>query len=179
MKFAIIFLILVSVQLVAGFGASAPYWDDRPLRLMQGEQEIVEITLQNLVGNEDITLQATIVQGNDIAKIVGPSEINVPFGTRDIVVPIEITIPEQAFAYDTYPVSIGFTPVKGETSDFVRLSSAIGSSFDVIVEPDPSLEVAQSRGMPIFYGALVMIGLLIGIVGLALIRSIKRHRVQR
>ena len=79
----------------SAFGASTPYWDENPLRLAPGESTIIELTLQNMMGTEDISLSAEITSdGEGIATLVNPDMIySVPLGTENIKVPIEVTVP--------------------------------------------------------------------------------------
>lgn len=54
------FLITLSISLISASGVAVPYWNENPLRLAPGETTIIQLTLQNKVGNDDVTFEATI-----------------------------------------------------------------------------------------------------------------------
>jgi len=125
----IFFLIVVLSFLVSGWGPSYPYWDENPLYVGQGDSEIVVITLQNMVGGEDIVVK--VETESEIASI-GGYDYEVPFGRKDIEVPIEVKIPRKASIGDRYDVSLSFRQFFVEDG-MVSVAGKIVKSFPVIV----------------------------------------------
>ena len=65
----IIFGILLLANVVSSAGIVSPYWKDYPLEMSYGETKIVNFVLQNMVGNQDITVNVKLVQGSEIATL--------------------------------------------------------------------------------------------------------------
>ena len=93
-----LFLVLGSLVLlttmVGAAGVTAPYWDGNPLYMKAGTSETVTLTLQNMAeGSADMTFNAAIEEGSEIASL-SQQTYSVPFGIKDVEVPVTITIPE-------------------------------------------------------------------------------------
>ena len=87
--------ILMIIPLVNAFGVSTPFWGEHQLVMAPGETKDAYVELQNMVGDEDITLKAEITKGSEIATLIDPStEYLIPSGTRDVKVNIQVTMPK-------------------------------------------------------------------------------------
>ena len=59
-------LAIVLVGVVSASGVSSPYWDSdpaNPLKVYKGETKTINLNLQNMVGNEDLTYSVEIKEG--------------------------------------------------------------------------------------------------------------------
>jgi len=75
-------LILLSNSILA-FAVSSQYYGNNPLYLQPGESVEMFFTLQNLASTEDVRLQATVTEGEDIIELTDSSEIyDVPSGEK-------------------------------------------------------------------------------------------------
>ncbi|MBS3160591.1 hypothetical protein J4213_02720 [Candidatus Woesearchaeota archaeon] len=92
-----IFLLVILSYSVDSFGVSSPYWDENPLYLNPGESKEFEMVLQNMVGDQDITVIAELNSGSEIASLMDESTTyNIPIGNSNTPVKIKINIPEDA-----------------------------------------------------------------------------------
>ncbi len=145
-KGVMIFALLMAVCLstsVAAFGISSPYWKENPLVMSPGESKEVHMTLQNMVGDEDLTVQAALVSGSEIATLTDESNVyEVKAGTADTKVNMDIVVPEDAMLEDSYNIVVSISTVTSSEGGGVSLGSAIDKSFEVIIEaPVPEEEM--------------------------------------
>jgi len=155
-------VLIFSVGTVSSWGASSPYWNERPLYLMPGESADVNLLLQNMVGGEDITFEVAIVSGGEIATLVS-SEVEVPFGQKDVPVGLRVAIPSNYELGRVYGVRVSFSPLAvASESGNVGLSGRVLVSVPVSVG-DPSLSppVVWSKWPLVILGALVILGIVI------------------
>ncbi len=54
---------ILLIGLASAFGVGAPYWEDNPLVMERGTTKNVEINLQNMVGNDDVSVKAELKGG--------------------------------------------------------------------------------------------------------------------
>jgi hypothetical protein len=133
--FGIILLFTIIFTLnVNSSGVSSPYWDDNPMYAQAGEIKEFSYTLQNMVGNEDIKMQATLEGDASVIQFVNKNSIyNVPFGSNDIKVPVRVTVPSNAKEGDEYQVGVRFTTISDNTGKPVVIGAAFSKGFKVIV----------------------------------------------
>ena len=113
----IIFLIVIIAlsPLVNAFGATAPYWKEKPLILAQGETKTFPIMLQNMVGEKDITLKAELISGKEIAALEDPDKSYlVSFGKKDVPINLKIQIPENDEIGKNYTIAIFFKQISSQ-----------------------------------------------------------------
>lgn len=163
--------LLFVMPLVSSFGVSAPYWEDNPLVLAPGEQAEVRLKLQNMVGAEDIVLQATISSEGEIAMLLDSSSLyTVPRGTEDVIVPVRVTIPSDAVPGSVQRVSLTFVQVAGADEGTVQVAGAFSTSFPVQI-----MAHAQDSSRP---WSLLPLVIVVGIVGFVIF-VIMRSRSKR
>ena len=128
--FAIIF-----THSTQAFGVSSPYWNDNPLILAPGEEANVALNLQNMVGDKDIILRASIKSGGDIATLLDSNlDYSVPIGKDDVNVDFLVNAPKDAKAGDEYIVVISFKQI-ATTDDnaFLQIAGEVTKSIPVKV----------------------------------------------
>lgn len=138
LKMIVCAIVLLSIINVAtAFGVTAPYWDAKPLTMHPGETRDIQLTLQNMVGNKDITFKANIEEGLGIAQLTDKNpEYQVPFGVKDVAVNVRITIPADAEA-GTQQVGVSFNQItepSGETGKLVQLGGGVKGIIPVVIE---------------------------------------------
>jgi hypothetical protein len=178
-KFAILPLaLLFAVSIVSAYGVGAPYWTENPLKLSPGDSEIINLKLQNMVGDEDITLKAEIVEGNDIAELLdSDTTYTIPFGTKGYEVPLKITIPSDAKLGDEYKVSVYFKEIASAGGgEMLELATGVEKGIPIIVSTtSPAKTTSSSSGSSSIW-MIVLIALAI-LVGYLLIRK-KQQKTQ-
>ncbi len=159
----IIVLILV-LNLVSAFGVSSPYWGDRPLVMAKGEKKIIEFTLQNKAGDEDLLIKAEMIKGHEIAEMKY-EEMTIGAGTTGNKFPVEIKMPRNATEPYTIEIIIKTAPAgKGAP---VTLGVGAGIRFQVY----PSEEVVEPSLFEnkllwfIIIGIIALVGLILIILG--------------
>jgi len=131
MRFIILLsLLVISLNLISASGVVTPYWSDNPLKLAPGESITVQLTLQNMVGQEDISLEAT-VSGTGVTLLDGPI-YNVPLGA-EVPVNMRIVVSKNANVGQTYDISVSFTEISTGEGGMLRVASAITTRFPVQV----------------------------------------------
>lgn len=141
---AAIFLVLsiVLAGFASAFGVGSEYWKGNPLRISPGETKTIHLTLQNMVGSEDIRIKAFLIEGAEIAK-VEEKEYLVRLGTKDTQVPVEISIPTDVELDDQYIVTLSFQTVTSGGTGTVALGTGIDTTFDVLVVEQAPIEVPE------------------------------------
>lgn len=171
--FASLFITLVMmISSVSAFGASTPYWDKNPLKLTPGEYTVVELTLQNMVGNEDISLIAEITSdGDGIATLVNQDNVYfVPLGIEDVKVPIRVEINKIIKQGDTREIIISFTQVSSNQEEgMVSLSNGFTTKMtvEIVAEEESVLfNPSQSvdKGVPMWIWLLIVAIIILAVV---------------
>lgn len=161
-----ILTVLLLIPAASAFGVSSPYWTDNPLVMEPGESREVILSLQNMLGGEDMTIQAEMIGGSEIATIIDSDTVYpVDFGERHVPVTLSIAVPGDAELGSAYSVNIEFKEVKASEGSFVGLSTAVATSFPVQVgESAPEVEVQYpvepQQGPNYLWIGLILIALL-------------------
>jgi len=181
------FLIVTSLSLVfaifligfaGAFGVSSPVWKDNPLIIFPGETKIIDLALQNMVGNENVTVRPTITKGLEIASTPNKDYL-VELGTKDTEVPITISIPLGVPVDSSYVVTVAFkTVVLGEGGG-VSIGTDIDTTFDVLVVQAPPPEPSERLLILLLIIVIVVILILIFIFWIFRRRKVKKKRRKR
>ena len=130
-------LIILILPEISAFGATSDYSNQNPLIIKTGETKDVAITIQNLAGNEDITLEAEIISGSEIASITDLSKnYFIPFGKKDVKLNLKLKIPKNP-EKDNYFLSVTLKkiPEKSEKNEkILEITNAVTTSFPIIIE---------------------------------------------
>jgi len=142
---------LMLVSLISAFGVSSPYWNENPLKMARGESTTVNLNLQNMVGEGDVSVKVILIEGEDITYL--PQEIyTVKGGTSDTMIPLKIKIPKDAQPGETKKVKIEFKTIQGDTKGIV-MGTGMTIAFDVIA----TSEVASNSTKTIILAIAVII----------------------
>ncbi len=132
---AILAAILFSISIAAAYGVTAPYWKENPLKMKAGETRDIQLLLQNMVGNEDITLRASILEGKEIATLIDKNlDYKVPFGERELKVNLKITTPPDAQLNQEYIIHLFFKQVSENEGGMLELATGVEKIIPVIIE---------------------------------------------
>jgi len=186
--FALVILLITSLS-VAAFGVTAPYWSGNNLNLIPGETREVIFTLQNMVGDEDLTLSMEVSSDKQYVRLLDDSTTyEVPAKTKGVPVRFEVIIPEDAVRGSLIPIKLYFaTSVEG-TSGQLALGTGITKGFDVFVagasspvaDKPPVFEKPQEESVSILSNkeivAAIIVILLVAIVWIFLKRSRRNQR---
>ena len=127
---SVLMMTLVAVSLVSAFGVSSPYWDTNPLVMARGEVRTVNLNLQNMVGDEDVTVKAELVAGDDITSL-GQDTFVVEAGTSNTMVPLKIKMPKDASPGESKTVQVEFKTVQDDTGG-IAMGTGMTVFFDVV-----------------------------------------------
>lgn len=129
------FVILFALK-VNSVGVSSEYFTENPLIMSPGETKDIQITLQNMVGSEDVTLKGSITQGQDIATITDTNSVYlIPFGQKDIKVNIKVSIPAETQIGSSKDIIVSFlTVTPGDTTGTIRMGMGIDKLIPVKVQ---------------------------------------------
>lgn len=131
--FASIIFILI-VQNAAAFGVTAPYWQENPLLLQPGDTRTITFSLQNMVGDEEVSVSVEVIKDKSYIQHTGSSNrYTVPPQTKDIQVPFEIKIPTNTKMGSKLPVEISFLTTAEGSSGKLALGVGVTKVFDIIV----------------------------------------------
>ena len=156
-------------------GVASPYWNGNPLKLSPGQSSIVDLSLQNMVGSDNITLNASISSGTEIASILGDSQYNVPLGSNNVPVQIKIQVPNSAKIGASYDVEILFSQVSSGQGGMLNVASAFTTSIpvEVVGSNESSLSNSSQQGSPLLY---IMILLVVLIAAVLIFLKAKRKK---
>ncbi len=169
--------LLVMTSFISAFGVANSYWDDRPLKIAPGESKIVLMGLQNMVGDEDMTFKANLIDdGGGIASLVDKDlEYSVPLGT-EIDVPIQIEIPEDTEIGGRKKIVVSFTQISVGGGGMVSLIGGVVSNFpvEVVVEEESELYVPETKkGLSVFWIVIFSV-----VVALIILLIAKREKLK-
>ena len=131
-------LVLIIIPAAYSWGVSSPYWKSHPMRIAPGETIDFNLTLQNMVDNYTITVKVDMIDENGIAELMDTNTVyDIPFGRKDIGVPISVTMLKQVTVGDKYEFRVRFRTVTYDPGGGV----SIGIGYDriipvVVVMPD-------------------------------------------
>jgi len=155
----LIFITLIILGVVSAAGIVSPYWQDYPLQMNYGDTKIINFTLQNMVGNKDITVDVKVSKGSDIATL-DKTTYTAKAGTSDTVIPVTIKIP-QSYDKQVQPVELEIKTVSANAGGMVSLGVGWTPSFNVVVSEKP---VQKSTLTGIIIGLILIIIILAAII---------------
>ncbi len=174
MMVSLVLILTMAISLVSAFGASTPYWDEHPLKLAPGESTLMELTLQNMVGDgSDMVFKAEITNdGDGVAALVSSDTLySVPFGTEDVKVPIRVVVPEDIAQGGKREVVVSFMQISSEEEGMVGVSGGFTTKFvvevvgveDSVLFVPPVVEPKAEEGMPM-WGLILAIVIVLTII---------------
>jgi len=166
-------LVLVLISFVSAAGIVSPYWKDYPLEMHFGETKTVNFVLQNMVGNEDITVKVELKEGGDITTL-DKDTYTARAGTSDTLIPVIITIPED-YNKGMQKVELEIKTVAEDTGGMITLGTGWIASFNVILSEKP---VSKSLLISVII-ALIMALIILVIVILVLVLRKKSDKVNK
>lgn len=135
--------ILLTVNFLSAFAVSSAYYEGNPLLISPGEEKTVDVVLQNMAGSEEIVVAAKIVEGENIARVVGfEDSYSVPVGERRKV-SLKIDIPEEFRIGDETDVILSFSTVSDSESGTFGFGSGIESVIPVKIIASSGVEEKQ------------------------------------
>ena len=156
-------LILFSINLTSAAGVAVPYWNENPLKLAPGESTTIQLTLQNMVGDEDVTFEATL-SGEGVALLDG-SIYSVPLGA-EVPVNLKVDVPKNANIGENYNIAISFRETAREGGGMIGVTGAVTARFpvEVVGEEDSLLYGKKSKSefdawMFIILGLIILVGI--------------------
>lgn len=166
----ILFLLVLSLNFVSGFGVSIPYSVQDPLRLYPGQSAEVIVGLQSSINEGDLIIVPEILEGQDIVNIVDTSkEYNVrsnqPVGAA---IHLKVSIPDNENIKKEYTIKLVLRDITKKEGRMIGVSTSIGASFNVsVIEELKQPELKRVKGTKVFF--LFELFLLIAIVAIILI----------
>ncbi|HIG52363.1 TPA: hypothetical protein EYQ19_03095, partial [Candidatus Pacearchaeota archaeon] len=118
-KFVLVlfFVFLVfSLQVVSAAGAGTYYSKNNPLKMYPGQEKEIILYLQNAKGDTDLIFETNLVDGSEIAEIVSGNVYEVPFGTVDKNVVLNINVPEDSGVGQEYKLVVEFRQISAGVS---------------------------------------------------------------
>lgn len=157
--------LFILINFVSAAGIVSPYWKDYPLEMYFGETKTANFILQNMVGTEDITVKAEIVDGTNIATLEQDT-YTAPIGTSDTIIPITITIPKE-FDKSVQKVTLKVKSVTQDTGGMITLGTGWTTSFNVILSEKP---ISKTTLIWIIISILIILIILVLIILLLLLK---------
>lgn len=142
---------------VSAFAVSSKYWEEKSLELYPGQSEIVQIFLQNMAGDKDITVKASMLQPAGIAEFSGDTDTySVPLGQK-VQINISFTAPENAVVGTTKSVILSFKIADTSQDKNLGIGSSIEKIIPVVIVPKP----VEEKETPAWIYLIVILLLLI------------------
>ncbi len=143
---AISFVVLVSLSSFASaLGVSLGPSRNNPLLLAPGESLSLPVNLQNVAGEEDVTVQLSVTNGGEIASTEN-KEYLLAAGSSSNYAQVLIEIPENAPIGSEYSVTLSLRTVTRDSGNGIAFGSALDISFPVrVVDKSAQEQPAPSR----------------------------------
>ncbi len=139
LSLGLLMTLLLLLPLASAFGVTTPYWDTKPLTMYPGATTEVNLFLQNMVGDKDITLRASIAEGEEIATLMDENlDYSIPFRTKEVVVKLKISVPEGMLPGEKQKVAVSFTQILEEEGKMVQMSGAVKTYLPVEIIQTPT-----------------------------------------
>lgn len=162
--FVLSFVFIVLASFVGAYGVATPHWDDYPFIVPPGESGIITLTLQNMVGSEDVFFEGKIVKGGEIARIIDDSTVySVPIGVKDVPVKIEVTVSDLTELGTLEEIRVEFRQVSlAEEAGMLQVTGSFTTAFPVLAGELPELAPEEgNKTMFIVFGIIILIILII------------------
>lgn len=163
MKPVLFISIIFLIGLISAAGVATPYWEDNPLKLAPGESTTITLYLQNMAGDEDMTIEAAIEEDPEgIATIINGPEYSVPLGSEEVPVEIKIEIPETKDIGSNYTVSVSFQQVSSGEGGMLHVAGAFTSDIpiEIVASEESALYGTSSFDLVyLFWGILAIVGI--------------------
>ena len=148
---------LMMISMVSAFGVSSPYWEGNALELARGETKVVNLNLQNMVGNQDVTVQAKLLEGDEIANLNSDEFILVEAQTADTFIPVKIHLPKDITPGTTQEVKVEFKTITNGQGGI-----ALGTGMTIVFDVIATEEVKENN-------ILMILSIILAIIILAII----------
>lgn len=136
------FFLVLFIAGTNAFGVASSYNENTsPFMVYPGMESSVELRLQNMIGNEDVKVSATLTDGAGIASMQ-TEEYDLPFGVKGVPVIVSILIPEGVSPGTSYSVTVHFESVADGETGGVGLGIGTDYRFKVIVAEEPQEQPA-------------------------------------
>ncbi len=169
-------ILAVVISFISASGVASPYWPQNPLKLAPGESTTIALALQNMVGGENITVNASISSEGNIATITeNSSQYFVPLGSDNVPVNIYIQLPKNAQIGKTYDINVLFNEISSGQGGMLHVASAFSTTIpvEVVNNSESLLYKSSNTNSTLLY---VIIGLIIVVGILLLIARRKKKR---
>ena len=128
----VLMFIFLLFGIVSAFGVSSPYWEDAPLIMSAGEKKIINLNLQNMIGEDITNVKLEIIEGEEIVKL--DQEIYTLNVKSSVDAPIKIFVPRSAVDGDIYEVKIETKTINSaDSGQMIEMGVGSITSFNVIV----------------------------------------------
>ena len=145
-----IMVIVFLVNFISAFSVSAPYMENKQLRLDPGESRSLEFVLQNAFGSSTIDTKVIIDKGSEIISLADESDVYPVPADEQVKVNTLVNVPEDAKKGSVYPISITFNTIADKQG--FAFGSSIEQNFEVIVGRE---EVQKSSSLIFYFVALI------------------------
>jgi len=159
---------------VSGFAVSSQYWKEKPVMLYPGTTTEIYVVLQNMAGEEDITVTGTIIEGSEIATLSDSSNLyTVPIGAR-VNINITFDVPEDTEIPSNYSIILSFVASTGESGTF-GIGSSVQKVIPVLIVKEPRKQI-ELESSPWLYIILALIVILVAVITIVQKRKKKKEK---
>lgn len=142
---------LALVSIVAAFGVSSPYWEGNPMNIARGDSRTVNLNLQNMIGDEDVTVKAELVEGEDVTSL-SQEIFTVKAKTSSTMVPLTISMPKDVSPGEVKTVKVEFKTVSSDTGGI-----AMGTGMTILFDVVATEEVSDNNTMMIVTISIIIV----------------------
>jgi len=176
------FIALLFVPGVLAFGVS---YDSFTLRMAPGETIEMNVNLQNMIGNSAAVVAVSIVEGGEIATILGKTRYTLPAKTEENF-KIRISVPSSASVGTSYNLKIrvdglpnggeDIEVTTGQTVErnIVVVSESLNPSSVNLPSETPQEEFEMPAKNPTMYGFIAVV--IVAMIALVVILMKKKRK---
>lgn len=156
---------IMAIPFSSAVGVVSEYWGgptEKPLYVNPGETKEAIFTLQNMVGDAELTFKATIIEGQEWARLANPDQVYlVPAQSSDVKVKVLVTIPADTPIGTSQRIGVSFSQVTETDSGQFQFGSAFDKYFYVTIPAPTAAESSSNNTM--------LIGIIAGVILVAAI----------
>jgi|SRR3989344_887758 len=150
-KFILGIFILLNILIVTKINAfGVAYSDfrcsDNPLKLFPGQEKTINLTIQNMIGNEDAKVSVVLKNNAGIAE-TEDRIYDVKAKTEDTFIPVRIKIPKNARIGTNYTIVVAFDSVQSGKSGGVAVGTGMDVRICLTVMPESPIGLSPTGKM--------------------------------
>jgi len=121
------------LSFASALGVSYAYYDGHPLLLSPGESATVPVNIQNMIGDQDLTVTLKVTSGNEIAS-TSSSSYKIKANTANTFANVLVKVPSDVAIGTSYNVMLVLSTVNANNQgEMISVGTALETNLPITV----------------------------------------------